>query len=228
MEKNNCVIIPAYNEEENLDAILNDAINHVDKVIVVDDGSIDNTADIAESYSGKGVITLLQGLNCGKADALKRGINYAVSRGYDTLVTMDSDGQHLPSEIPLLLNKMGEGYDLVIGKRNFAKMPLPNRIANIIDASMVSFLAKQKIYDSQSGFRAINSRLFKEKRINLSEPRFTMESQFIIEAALNNYRIGFADISTVYLDGRKSKIKIGQQIKDYARLYSKYMFKGKK
>ncbi|MFH1248745.1 MAG: glycosyltransferase family 2 protein [archaeon] len=224
MENKTCAIIAAYNEEKSLENILNNTLNHVDTPIVIDDGSTDRTAEIAKGYSNRGVITLLQGLNCGKADALRRGINYAIKNGYDTLVTLDADGQHLPSEIPLLVNELKKGYDMIIGKRDFNKMPLANKIANIIDCSIISFLARQRIYDSQSGFRAMKSSLFKERRINLSEPRFAMESQIIIEAALNNYKIGFAGISTIYFKERKSKIKINQQAKDYLRLYSKYMF----
>lgn len=227
-----CAVIPAYNEEKGLEKVLNSVLNlipcYLYQTIVVDDGSKDKTADVASKYQCKGVILLRHEKNRGKAAALKTGIEKALEFGYDLILTLDADGQHLPQDIPLLLNKINEGYDLVIGERDFNKMPFWNMIANIIDAGVTSSITKKRITDSQCGFRAIRSRLFHDGKINLKGERFTIESEMILQAAINDYKIGFVGISTEYNSDRKSKIKVMQQISDYFKMYKYYMSNGRK
>lgn len=220
-----CGVIPAYNEEKGLEAILSEVPIYLPQTIVVDDGSTDRTAEVARSYASKGIITLKNEYNMGKALSLKKGIDFALKVGYNVIVAMDADRQHLPEEIPLLLDKVyNEGFDLVIGARNFDKMPFANKYANIYDSKVVSLITRQKIRDSQCGFRAMRSRIFTEGKLNLTWKRFTLEPQMTIEAILKGYKVGFVDISTVYDSKRKSRIKLFQQAIDYSKMYAGYLF----
>jgi glycosyltransferase involved in cell wall biosynthesis len=220
-----CGVIAAYNEEKNLETVLAEVPMYLPQSIVVDDGSADRTAEVAKTYAHKGVITLRNEYNMGKALSLKKGIDFALGVGYNVIVAMDSDGQHLPIEIPLLLDKIyNEGFDLVIGARNFDEMPFANKYANILDSKIVSFITHSDVKDSQCGFRAMRSRIFTEGKLNLTWKRFTIEPQMTIEAILNGYKVGFADISTVYDSKRKSKIKVFQQGIDYGKMYFGYLF----
>jgi len=224
-----CGVIPAYNEEKGLESILSEVPKYLTQSIVIDDGSTDRTAEVARSYASKGILVLRNKENLGKALSLKRGIDFAVNVGYNAIVTMDADRQHLPEEIPLLLGKIYEDeFDLVIGARNFNEMPAANRYANILDSKIVSFITHAKVRDSQCGFRAIKSRIFEEGKLNLTWQRFTLEPQMTIETILKGYKVGFVDISTVYDPKRKSKIKVLQQMKDYSEMYAGYFFNGRR
>lgn len=227
-----CVIIPVYNEKEELEKLLPSVINliprYIHQTIVVDDGSNDNTADVAYRYRPKGVILLRHERNRGKASALKTGIEKAVEIGYDPIILMDGDGQHSPDKIPipLILEKLyEEKLDLVVGARNFNKMPRPNKYANINDSKLASWVSDSEIRDSQSGFKIIRSRLFKEGKLNLMWKRFTLDPQITIEAILKGYNVGFIDIPTIYYSDRKSKIRIVQQGIDYSIMYTPYIIK---
>ena len=141
-----CAVIPAYNEQKNLEKILKLIPSYLNQTIIVDDGSTDMTSEIAESYMSKGVILQRHEKNRGKAIALKTGIEKAIEIGYEIIVTLDGDGQHSPKEIPRLIEKLEEGNDLVIGSRNFQNnnMPLGNMLANILDSKIVSKITKTK------------------------------------------------------------------------------------
>ncbi len=220
-----CGVIPAYNEEKGLESILSEVPIYLPQSIVVDDGSTDRTAEVAGSYARKGILVLRNKENLGKARSLKKGIDFAVNVGYNAIVTIDADRQHLPEEIPLLLDKIyNEGFDLVIGARNFNEMPFANKYANIYDSKVVSLITHQQIKDSQCGFRAMRSRIFTEGKLNLTWKRFTLEPQMTIEAILKGYKVGFVDISTVYDSKRKSRIKLFQQAIDYSKMYAGYLF----
>ena len=106
-------IIPCYNEETTVGSIVLKTKHYVDKILVIDDGSTDDTAKIAKDA---GAIVISHETNRGKGDAIKTGFRYALDHDFDYVVTIDGDGQHNPAEIPLLIgNIMNNDYDISLG-----------------------------------------------------------------------------------------------------------------
>jgi len=216
-----CAIIPAYNEEKTIRQIVQKTSNYVDEVIMVDDGSTDNTLEEIVNLNAN---IIKHEKNKGKGVALKTGFKYALGKNYDVILTLDADGQHLPEEIPLLLQKIEE-YDIIIGKRKRdRKMPLIRKIANSLSSAILSYLTKQKITDSQSGFRAIKNSVIKD--IKLETKNYDIETEFLLRAAEKGYKIGEVEISTIY--GSKSKINPFLQLYRFFSLVTKEIFKKQK
>jgi len=186
-------LIPVLNEESSVAETVEDALHHVDRVVVVDDGCTDSTASVAE---GAGAEVLCLGQNTGKANAVREGLK--LTAGYENVVLMDGDGQHLPSEIPLFLEGL-KSYDLVVGSR-FLKgvegMPFKSRVSNRVASRLLSSLAGESLTDPQSGFRAIRrSRLV---AMELEADKYALEHIMLMEASRKGYTIGEVPISTVY------------------------------
>ncbi|MFQ5976036.1 MAG: glycosyltransferase family 2 protein [Candidatus Hydrothermarchaeales archaeon] len=204
------VIIPAFNEAETIGEVVKESTILVDRVIVVDDGSKDDTADEA-SRNGAEVIRI--DINSGKANALRQGFQNC--DGYDVVLIMDGDLQHSPKEIPLLIRCIENGADLCIGSRflkNMTNMPLLNRISNGVAKTLLSFLAGQQISDPQSGFRAIKGSKISE--LELKAERYAIEHVMILEAARRKFKICEVPISCRY-EGERSHIN---PIKDPLRV----------
>jgi len=175
------IIIPAYNEELTIGSIVALSKKYGD-VIVVDDGSSDRTSEIARS-AGAHVIRHEQ--NKGKGEAIKTGTKYALSRGYDIIVTVDADGQHDPDRIPLLVKPLIEDEaDLVIGsryveKRNKSNIPFYRRVGLWI-LNKGTQLATDVDVDSQSGFRAYSASLL--KNLSLDSNGYSVETDLLFRA----------------------------------------------
>jgi|Deesub1362B_J571_1020462.scaffolds.fasta_scaffold01471_7 glycosyltransferase involved in cell wall biosynthesis len=187
-------VIPVYNEEKTIEFLVKRTLKFVDKVVVVDDGSSDASAARARA-AGAQVISL--GKNTGKANALRQGFKEV--QGYDVVVTLDGDLQHSPSEIPGLIECIRRGSDLCIGSRFLSgneSMPLQRRLSNKVTSWIISILARQRITDPQSGFRAIRGD--KLAQLELRAERYAIEHVMILEAARKGFRIGEVPISTIY------------------------------
>ena len=147
--------MPAYNESHVIAEVILGCKKYVDKVIVVDDGSSDNTAEIAESLGG---YVVRHGVNKGYGAALKSCFKLAREFHADEMVIIDSDGQHNPDEIPQLLEPLKHGVDLVIGSRfingNGKNVPTYRKIGMKILDIATYFAGGIHVTDSQSGFRA--------------------------------------------------------------------------
>ena len=187
-------VIPAYNEAKNIAEVVKRTLAFVDKVIVVDDGSRDNTAETA-SESGAEVVRLEK--NSGKAKATKLGFSHC--NGYDVVITLDGDLQHLPEEIPRFLESIEEGADLCIGSRflgDKVKMPLSNYISNRIARALIRLITGLRITDPQSGFRALRAEKLGELKIDAE--RYAIEHVMIIEAAQKGLKMREVPISCIY------------------------------
>jgi len=206
MKEKILIIIPAFNEEKSLGKLLKkvSSVSSLKDVLVVDDGSKDNTAIIAKRAGSR---VLSQKINQGKGLALRAGFNFAIKSGYDAVITMDADGQHDPGEIPKFLAYY-EKYktDLIIGtrKHDLSEMPFPRFMANTTSSLAASVLGGVRVHDSQSGYRLIKRILI--KKINLKTERFQMETEIIIKAARANFSIGEVPIKTIYFKKFKSYI----------------------
>jgi len=188
-------LIPAYNEEERIGKVVKKTLKYCD-VIVIDDGSVDDTGKRAEE---KGAFVIKHEKNKGKGDALITGFNYALKNNYDVIITLDADGQHDPSEIPNFLKKIDK-YDIIIGARDFKEMPFSRRLSNTITTFLLSLRTHQKIGDSQSGYRLIKTDVL--RGLDFKTERFILESELLVRAKC---RIGNVRIKTIYA-GEKSHI----------------------
>ena len=153
------IIIPARNEARGLEKILPklEANFPAAEIIIVDDGSTDNTADICKRYK---VTRLPLAVSMGNGAAIKAGTRQATG---DILVLMDGDGQHDPAAIPDLISKMAEGFDLVVGSRNGSSQAnVWRHLANSIYNRFASFMVNHKVMDLTSGFRAARAERFRE------------------------------------------------------------------
>lgn len=194
MQPTKCVVIPAHNEDRTVGKVVFDSLKHANRVIVVDDGSTDDTVDVARDNGAK-VIEL--GKNYGYGFAITTGFNVA-KEIYDIVVTIDADGQHNPSEIPILLEPIvKDEADIVIGSRFLQDIKIPfYRRFGIWLITLAFNLGKSNITDSQSGFRAFKSDVLRE--LNIEETGFGQTTEIMIKARKHGYRIKEVPISCSY------------------------------
>ena len=190
------LVIPAFNEEPTIAGIIKSSKMFIPDILVVDDGSEDATT-LVSAVAGAMVHRLKE--NKGKGAALKEAFNYALDAGYDRVITIDSDGQHDPADLANFLPLLDQ-YDLILGNRMDDRESVPplRRAANVTSSVIISVLAGQRIYDSQTGFRAYSADLL--RGITLKSERYDLESEVIIKAARKGFRIGHARIRTIYAD----------------------------
>lgn len=193
------VVLPGHNEEGSLSSVLKEVLSSYDDVIFVDDGSTDKTYDVAVA---SGATVLRHMTNLGKGAALRTGCDYAVSKGADVIVVMDSDGQHDPSEIPEFLEEMRKGNDVIIGCRKWnSSMPLMMRLGNYGLHKISSFLFHVDVTDTQSGFRVFTAEAYSHIRWNSSD--YSMESEMLARIYKHGLRCSTVDIKTIYHDSYK-------------------------
>jgi glycosyltransferase involved in cell wall biosynthesis len=187
--------IAAYNEARYVGSIVLQARQYVDEVIVVDDGSTDNTARVAELA---GATVIRHGENRGKGAAVQSILAEAKRRKPDVLVLLDADAQHNPNEIPTLIKPVSQGYDLVIGSREAQKDKTPKyrRIGQKVIFGSSRLASGTKVADSESGFRALSPRAINE--LDLQAQGFAIESEMITFAADKNLKITEVPISNIY------------------------------
>jgi len=193
------VIIPALNAAKSIAPIITGAKEHVERVVVIDDGSSDGTGDVARAA---GAIVIRHDVNRGKGGALKSGFLWALEQQLDGVITLDADGQHLPRQIPQFIeHRRATGADLIIGGRAhlFDGMLPRRRMANRFSAWAVAKASRTKIKDSQSGFRFYSSRVLRE--IPLRAEGFDMETEVIIRAGVRGLRVEQIPIDLGFVDG---------------------------
>lgn len=193
------VLIPAWNEARTIGPIV-EAVRAKLPVLVVDDGSTDATADCA-SRAGAEVVS--HPANLHKGAALKTGFSWAMERGYEAVVTMDADGQHDPADLEKLLNEYRQQpAALIIGERQFFRMPWPNRFTTPLGSRMLSCALGIRVTDNQSGFRLLTRPLL--ERIRLKSDGYEMEVEMIWEAIRLGIPIAWVPIRTIYFPDRQS------------------------
>lgn len=194
------VVIPAFNEEEHIAEVIDKTKKYVDNIIVVDDGSKDNTYEIA---ANKGIIALRHIVNLGKGSALKTGCDYALNNNADIMIVLDADTQHDPEEIPRFINTLKENnLDIVFGSRTRNKdMPFILRLGNWSINKTLNLLFNIKLSDTQSGYRAFTTEAYKKIRWDASD--YSMESEMIANVGKKRLKYKEINIKTIYSDKYK-------------------------
>ena len=191
-------VIPAYGEEKHIGDVVRRTRQQLDHVLVVDDGSNDQTAARARE-AGAEVIVHPQ--NRGKGEAIKTGLRHWLDRQFTYVVILDADGQHLPEEIDRFVNAASTlDAQLFVGTRmnDLSGMPLLRRIVNRYMSKRISRTCGQKIPDTQCGFRMLHRQLVPD--VLGGANRFDYETEMLIFASRKGYRIESVPISTVYSD----------------------------
>lgn len=192
-------VIPAYNEEATIQHLVERIHDHLDSIIVVNDGSTDETQKQAENSP---CMLLNHAENLGKATALWRGIQDARQQGATHVLTIDGDGQHSPAEIPLMLAEANNYPEhIIIGARilKSENAPKARRFANHFADFWISWAAGEPIRDTQSGFRIYPMAVFESWQPNLArENGFVFESEVLIEAVRSGRNCRSVPIETRY------------------------------
>lgn len=189
-------IVPAYCEEGRVGDVVRRLRAVVPEILVVDDGSPDRTATEAREAGAR---VIVHERNRGKGGALRTGFAWALSHGADPVLTLDADGQHLPEEVPRLLECASDsGADVVIGTRRFdpREMPFVRRWTNRTMSAILSMAVGRRIGDTQSGFRLFRARVLRE--VPVTTDGFDLESEILVRAARRGFRIRETEVSTVY------------------------------
>ena len=194
------VVVPVYNESATIADILLRALQTQPAlVIVVDDGSTDNTVDIVTKLP---VVLLENPQNQGKSASLVRGMRHALEQNVGTVITLDGDGQHLPEDIPRFIESANTNTEaMVIGSRLHDKQAFPRKryIANRVANFWISWAAGRVIDDSQSGFRLYPGSLLQHPQTQkLRGSSFVFESEILIVAGRLGYTISHIPIAAIY------------------------------
>jgi glycosyltransferase involved in cell wall biosynthesis len=207
------VAIPAYNAASTIGQVISQVACYVppESIFVVDDGSNDRTGAIAKQ---KGVWILRHRTRRGKGSALRDAINKIIEQNYELIITLDSDLQHDPAEIPAFISA-SEKFDIVLGKRTIStdEMPFHRFLSNSITTKLImwrlSHAADRRlnadIEDSQCGYRLYHASVF--MRIDSKCRHYDYESDILIKAALAGFSIGSIPIKTIY-NGSSSRMRV--------------------
>jgi glycosyltransferase involved in cell wall biosynthesis len=208
-------LVPAHDEAARISTVVDGARRHV-AVLVVDDGSSDDTAGVAEA-AGARVIRQLP--NQGKGAALRAGFAVALADGAEAVITLDGDGQHDPAEIPGFLGAAARGSiagqpaELIVGRRDFRQMPIARRVANWLGTVVLSAALGRWIPDNQSGYRLVGRRLM-AATLGSREPGFAFEVEMIAVCLREGWPIEWLPVRTIYA-GEPSHIRPMRHLREF-------------
>ena len=193
--KKTLIILPAYNVEREIYDLLCNMKNYRENVIIVDDGSTDNTVQVINSLNYN---VIRQEKTAGIASVVKTGINYAINNGYQSAVFMDSDGQHSPKYIDGFL-KLLETYDFVVGNRFHINTTAPDIKlgSNLLASIIVKKFSGKKYNDISCGFKAI--KLDEDLKVAIEKSDgYSIVFDLFFYALNHNYKIGTIDMEAIY------------------------------
>jgi glycosyltransferase involved in cell wall biosynthesis len=180
-------IIPAYNEEQCIEEVIAKTLKYVDEVLVIDDGSADNTSEVARQA---GALVVRNVKNLGLGLTIRRGYLETLESDADIVVQLDADGQYDPEEIPVILKPiLDDEADMVLGSRLenlMYKMPAMKRFGNKAFSKVLRILTDEDVKDGQTGFRAIRKEVLETA---IPNSKFSYTQEMIIRVAMEGWRI---------------------------------------
>lgn len=188
-------LIPALDAEDTVGLVVTGTLKYLERVVVVDDGSSDGTAEVARR-AGAEVISHVK--NLGKGAALRTGFEYALKDGCDAVVTLDADTQHDPAEIPKLIEAAKGGAGIVVGCRlkDRGKIPPARYYTNMVGVKCFSWMSRNRLEDSQSGFRLYTAGVL--KGMKYASSGFETESELLIRAGRRGFKIANVPVRAIY------------------------------
>lgn len=211
------VVVPAFNEEQTVGAVIEQITSVMDslglayEIIVVDDGSTDNTRRVATNCKAT---VLFNDTNRGKGYAMRKAFQQAQG---DIIVTIDADGSHSPKEIPELIEPLFKGADVVAGSRFLGNgknsTSRLNRVGNSIFNMTIMILTRKRVTDSQTGFRAIKSEML--RKLDLTSLGYDIETEITVKSLKNGFRFREKPISCHKRKYAMSKLRV---LNDGARI----------
>lgn len=200
------VIVPLFNEERHIASVISGILKENLSLVIVDDGSSDKSLNIVRKiaeHNGNKLSVLEHEVNLGKGAAMKTGADFALSKGADWLIFMDSDGQHSASDLQHFLKVIKEGkYEVIFGSRNLSYgVPLVRYLGNKVASVFVAVLFGVYVSDSICGFRAMSVRAY--KKLRWESTGYGVETEMI--ARVGKKKIGFSEVpvETIYHDSVK-------------------------
>lgn len=214
-EKNICVLVPTYNNEKTLKRVIDGILEYTDQIIIVNDGSTDSTAAILYDYPEIKIIHLPE--NKGKGNALKTGFREAEKLGYSYAITIDSDGQHYPDDIPVFVEAllMENQEVLLIGNRNMAQDGIPKKssFGNRFSNFWFWFETGVKLEDTQSGYRLYPLHKIPRKYFT---PKFEFEIEIIVRTAWRHIPVKNVPVKVLY--DPAERVSHFRPFKDFTRI----------
>jgi len=190
------VVIPAFNEQRRIKQVLEQVKKQAQNVLVVDDGSADETLKIAKEV---GVHVLASEQNQGKGAALRKGCEFAIKQGADILVTLDADGQHDPTCIPKLVEKIEQGSDVCFTYRKWGKeMPWTRRLGNWSLNAFMRILFGRKPRDMLCGFVGYTKEAY--KKLKWETNRYGVETELVANCVRRKLDWTEVEIPTIYYE----------------------------
>lgn len=217
IDLNVCVLIPTYNNNRTLKRVIDGVLQYTQNIIVVNDGSTDATSKILEDYSNLEQIHLAE--NNGKGQALRQGFKHAESLDYDYVITIDSDGQHFPKDIPAFINELEQAENknlLLIGARNMTQESVPKKSSFGNKFSNFWFWVETgiKLQDTQSGFRLYPIHHFENLKFYTN--KFEFEIEVIVKSAWNGTQVKNIPIHILY--DETERVSHFRPFKDFTRI----------
>lgn len=210
-----CVIIPTYNNHKTLKRVLDGVLTFTDQIITVNDGSTDTTKEILDSYPQ--ISTVHLDVNAGKGNALKIGFEKAREQGFHYAITIDSDGQHYPNDIPVFVEALLEekGDVLLIGNRNMSQDGIPRKssFGNKISSFWFWFETGIKLEDTQSGYRLYPLHKIPRKYYT---PKFEFEIEIIVRTAWKGVPVKNIPVKVLY--DPEERVTHFRPFKDFTRI----------
>ncbi len=212
-----CVIIPTYNNHKTLKRVIDGVLKYTKNIIIINDGSTDTTSTILSEYQELNQIHLEK--NQGKGNALRLGFKKAVELGFEYAITIDSDGQHYPDDIPLFIDELEKSANknlLLIGSRdlNAKGMPKKNSFANKFSNFWFWAETGHKLQDTQSGFRLYPVKELSKMKFYTT--KFEFEIEVIVKASWKGIEVKSIPIRVLY--DPSERVSHYRPFKDFARI----------
>ncbi len=215
-EKKCCVIIPTYNNCKTIDNVITGVLKYTDNIIIINDGSTDDTSKLLKKYSSLIIIDYSE--NQGKGFAIRKGFKQALESGFKYAITIDSDGQHFPDDLPAFIAQLDtEPEAIIVGARNMNKegIPAKSSFGHKFSNFWFRFETGINLADTQSGFRLYP--LEKIKNIKYFTNKYEFEIEVLVKAAWKKIKVISIPISVFYAP-KETRVSHFRPFRDFARV----------